>query len=229
MRTRPAALTPALLLALASTWVTASTADADPTVTDGQCSTATGITVVVDHQELGGGTATKCVEGAPAGSSSLEVIRLAGFTTEGTVHDGSGFVCRIDGRPGVNENIPLAADPEYREACVDTPPSGAFWAYFHAENGGSWTYSNLGPGNREAVPGGYDGFSFSLNAGEGANPPPGIQPSHDVVGPAPTTQAPTERVVVTDDGPPAGTYIGLGTVSVLALGGGVAWWRRRGQ
>lgn len=303
MRARPATLFPALLLALAGAWVTAPSADA-ATVTDGHCSTDTGVTVVVDHQELGGGIVVKCVEGYEPGASGLEVIRAAGFAPEGTVHDGSGFVCRLGGRPGVNETIPLASDPGYRETCVDTPPNGAFWAYFHADNGGAWTFSNLGAGNREAIPGGYEAFSFSLNRSEGANPAPGVQPSHEVVKPTPTPEqtiaapapapeptrtveprpkdespsaprkttrptvsanpvppsdAPTPEAsspspsvsapespevadepttvsatptasatVVTTPAPPVGTFIGLGAVGALALGGGAVWWRRRG-
>ena len=331
MRARPATLFPALLLALAGAWVTAPSADA-ATVTDGHCSTDTGVTVVVDHQELGGGIVVKCVEGYEPGASGLEVIRAAGFAPEGTVHDGSGFVCRLGGRPGVNETIPLASDPGYRETCVDTPPNGAFWAYFHADNGGAWTFSNLGAGNREAIPGGYEAFSFSLNRSEGANPAPGVQPSHEVVKPTPTpaqtiaapapapeptrtveprpkdespsaprkttrptvsanpvppsdaptpepttetptptptlaptpeasspspsvsapespevadepttvsatptasatvvtTPAPPVDAVMEDNDPPVGTFIGLGAVGALALGGGAVWWRRRG-
>ena len=43
-----------------------------------------------------------------------------------------------------------------------------------------------------------------------------------------TTPAPPVDTVVEDNDPPVGTFIGLGAVGALALGGGAVWWRRRG-
>lgn len=185
---RLAALPAAALLALAGALASPSAAHAS--VTDGQCSTATGVTLVVDYQELGGGRVVKCVEDVEPGTSALRLLRLAGMTSDGTIDDGPGFVCRINGRPGPNEALPLTADPNYREACTSTPPEEAFWGYWHATNGGSWTFSNWGAGNREVVPGGYEGFSFSLNHNRTSNPPPGLTPAHEVAHPEP--EPPTE-------------------------------------
>lgn len=186
MQPRPAALLTALLLAFAGSWVAQVPASA-ATVTDGQCSTDTGVTLVVDFQDLGGGMLVKCVEDVSE-ISALELLQYAGVTSEGTLHDGPSFVCRINGRPGPNETLAMDGDPQYRETCQDTSPDNAFWGYWHATNGGSWTFSGSGAGNREVTPGGYEGFSFSLNNRNGANPPPGLQPSHQVV--QPTTEAP---------------------------------------
>lgn len=322
MQRRPAALIAALFLALAGTGLSA-VPTAAATVTDGHCSTDTGVTLVIDHQQLGGGTIIMCVEDVPAGSSGLELLHLAGVTVEGTVHDGPGFVCRLNGRPGPNETLPITSDPHYREQCVATAPETAFWGYWHATNGGQWTFSSYGAGNREVIPGGYEGYSFSLNADRTSNPPPGVKPAHEVVrveepapapepapiqpttpapapvqtvepqpkveqprppartsrpnrpvtptptltpsptptstashtptptpsltetptpSPTPTptadtttfsptpmvTTAPPVEAIVEDEGPPIGTFIGLGTVAALGIGGGVVWWRRRG-
>lgn len=191
-----AALLSALALASCGAWAATPFAAA-ATVTDGRCSTDTGVTLVVDHQELGGGVVVKCVEDVPVGTSGLGLLRLAGFTSEGTVHDGSSFVCRVGGRPGPNETIPLSSDPGYREQCINTPPDDAFWGYWHATNGGSWTFSSYGAGSREVVPGGYEGLSFSLNNSSRSNPPPGLTPSHTVVTPVPAptpTPAPAPTI-----------------------------------
>jgi hypothetical protein len=64
----------------------------------------------------------------------------------------------------------------YREACVDTPPASAFWGYWQAEEGGKWQYSQAGVKNSAAAPGGFQGWSFSLNAPGGASPAPSIAP-----------------------------------------------------
>ncbi|MBB1484318.1 hypothetical protein H5392_10660 [Tessaracoccus sp. MC1865] len=208
MNVRPAALLASLFLAVAGSWVASPSASA--AVTDGHCTTDTGVTLVVDHQELGGGRIIKCVEDVPGGTSGLGLLKLAGLSAEGTLHDGPGFVCRINGRPSLNESIPVDGSPDYRERCVDTPPKTAFWSYWHAPNNGSWTFSQMGGGNREVIPGGYEGWSFSLNNTENSNPPPGVTPSHRVVKPqpAPTTKAPaptTQAPAATTTAPAATT------------------------
>lgn len=170
-----------LLTALASVPLASAT-----TATEGHCTDDVSVTVVVDYQELGT-THVRCVSGLPAGSTGRDALTAAGFVPTGTIHDGPGFVCRIDGRPAADETLTVAGQP-YRESCVRTPPSNAFWSYWHAPNGGSWTFSNFGVANREVIPGGYEGWSFSLNRTEQTNPAPRARPSHPVQ--APTTTAP---------------------------------------
>lgn len=191
MSIRPV-VTLASLLLLAGGWLAPLPAAA--AVTTGQCSTATGVTLVVDFQGLGGGRVVRCVEGVPRGTTGLGLLRLAGVSAEGTIHDGPGFVCRLNGRPGPNETLAIDGDPDYRESCIETPPSSAFWSYWHADNGGSWTYSQLGGANRQVERGGYEGWSFSLNKADGSNPPPGIKPSHEIVEAKPeATPSPTPK------------------------------------
>ncbi|AQP46090.1 hypothetical protein RPIT_08505 [Tessaracoccus flavus] len=161
-------------------------ADASP----GHCTSDSGVTVVVDFQELGGGTVVRCVDQVPAGTTGLQALRLAGFTHSGTIHDGPGFVCRIDDRPAATETLPVAGNEEYRETCVATPPKNAFWGYWHAPNGGEWTFSSFGGGARTVIPGGYEGWSFSLNRGTDSNPAPRVAPSHPVAPPATEPPAP---------------------------------------
>jgi hypothetical protein len=159
--------------------------------TPGYCKTKKGVTVVVDFNELGGGIVVRCAPG-PVGSgyTGLDALQDAGFTPEGTKRWGLQFVCRIAGKPAPDQKLPIKGDPNYREACVDTPPAEAFWSYWYAPNGGTWTLSAEGPVNRDAIPGGFEGWSFSLNHSQQTAPPPGVAPKrpHE---PPPTTPPPT--------------------------------------
>ncbi|SEG76007.1 hypothetical protein SAMN04489712_111108 [Thermomonospora echinospora] len=133
------------------------------TGTAGPCPTASGVTVVVDYQELGGATEVRCAPGAqPSGLAALE---NAGFTVTGTQRWGKAFVCRINGKPTA------ATEP-----CIDTPPASAYWSYWHAPNGGSWTYSSLGAGSYVPPQGSWEGWSFSKNKTPTTNPPPRVTP-----------------------------------------------------
>ena len=152
---------------------------------DGYCKDDTGVTVVVDYQGLGGGRVIRCADNFPAGGTGYDALHRAGFTTQGTAHDGDGFICRIGGRPSASETIPVKKYPNYKERCIDTPPAAAYWSYWHAPNGGSWTYSNYGAKNRAAIIGGFEGWSFSLNATASTNPRPGVAPKRPAAPPPP--------------------------------------------
>lgn len=147
----------------------------------------TGVTVVVDFQELdgNGGTAaptiTRCSPNANPGTdrTGIKALQDAGIAVAGTARWGLGFVCRLEGRPSATETIPLSSNPNYKEPCVNTPPAGAYWGYWHADGSGStWTYSSHGALNRNVVPGGFEGWSFSLNKSATTNPPPGVTPTN---------------------------------------------------
>lgn len=123
----------------------------------GKCTAATGVTVVVDFGNFGGGVVVRCAENASG--SGLSALHAAGFSTQGTIKDGPGFVCRIN-------NLPSPA----KEACQFTPKSGDNWSYWHAANGGSWSYSQAGAANRQVISGGFEGWTFG-----GA--PPAVTPT----------------------------------------------------
>ncbi|TRY19036.1 hypothetical protein FOJ82_08025 [Tessaracoccus rhinocerotis] len=200
-----------VMLPMLGAWLGAPTAEAAHH--DGPCTDASGVTVVVDHQELGGGVVVRCAQDfPPTGGTGLQALQLAGFIPAGTVKDGASFVCRINNRPAADEDLTVGGQA-YRENCIATPPDGAFWSYWHAKPGGQWTFSQLGAA-RSVQPGGYEGWSFSLGRTEGSNPPPGVkpaaipesEPSQRPTSPAPpappgTTTAPAPSTVA----PPAPT------------------------
>jgi hypothetical protein len=165
------------LLAGAAAWTTPQAHAAS----DGACPGDTGVTVVVDFHQLGGGVVVRCAKGSPG--NGFEALAKAGFDV---VQPSSmpGFVCRIDGQPGSD-----------REACVNTPPANAYWTYWNADAGGSWKYSQRGPGSRTPAPGTVEGWSWAQDSA-GNPPPPRIDPPWAAATPKPTprpTPKPTPR------------------------------------
>jgi len=119
------------------------------------CTGTSGVTVVVDFAALGGGVQVACAPGDPA--TGLAALQGAGFTVTGTARWGLAFICRINGKPTA------ATEP-----CVNTPPATAYWSYWHAPRGGSWSYSTSGATSYDPAPGSVEGWSF------GAGAPPSI-------------------------------------------------------
>jgi hypothetical protein len=156
----------------------------------GYCHTATGVTVVVDMTVLGGGVTVRCAPGSSgAGYSGLDALRGAGFSVTGTQRYGTAFVCRIQGRPTATEPLAIPGNPRYREQCVDTPPQTAFWSYWSAPNGGPWTYNTSGAASHDAIPGGFEGWAFSLSpSGSPATPRVAPVRPHQAPPPAPPSQ-----------------------------------------
>lgn len=142
--------------------------------TSGYCTTETGVTVVVDFRAFGGNIVVRCAPGPGGrGYTGLEAIQGAGFTVQGTKQYGLQFICKIQDRPRSQE-------------CLTTPPTDAYWGYWYAANGGTWTYSDLGASSHTTIAGGFEGWAFST----GSRTPPGIKPVRPRV-PTPTTTAPT--------------------------------------
>lgn len=166
---------------------------------DGICTGAdapTGVTVVIDFQELDGNggvpapTITRCSPNASPGTArtGIQALEDAGIAVTGTAQWGLGFVCRLEGRPSATETIPRTSNPTYKEACVVTPPGEAYWSYWHADGTGTtWTYSSYGALNRDVIPGGFEGWSFSLNRTATTNPAPRVTPHNPAVDPSSPT------------------------------------------
>ena len=122
-----------------------------------------GVWVVVDARGLGGSITTRCAPGTPG--SGLAALEGAGHAYS-FVPRNPGMVCTIDARP---------------EPC-NGAPADAYWSYWHAEAGGSWTYATRGAGNRTPPPGSVEGWRF----GDGSAPPGSAPPA---AAPAPPADA----------------------------------------
>jgi hypothetical protein len=199
---------------------------APATADAGACEGPDGVTVVVDLTDLGGGVSVGC---AGTGSmSGLQALQRAGFSVAGTLREGLAFICRIDDRPSAGERLAMAGSSGYREQCVDTPPTEAYWGYWYAAAGGKWVYGTAGPGNHTAIAGGYEGWRFELNRAQGQPPSPAYSPvSRASAAPAAAdTSTPSAVAPAVDQGSPLATVLALGGAVVLAVGGGALAWRR---
>lgn len=183
-----------LVLLTATGWPVAAPGAAPPATaidptrgSPGPCPDDTGVTVVVDFQQVGSGEVIVRCSPSAAGTG-LDALRGAGFQVEGVRRWGDSFICRIEGAPAPAEALPVQGDDGYTEACIDTPPATAYWSYWHASNGGGWEYSQWGVKNRSPIEGGFEGWSFSLNARADSNPAPRYAPVREAlpVDPTPT-------------------------------------------
>jgi hypothetical protein len=126
------------------------------------CSSAHGVSVVVDFNQLGGGVQTRCDRDG-AGESAWTQLEHVGFSLT-PVQRQPAFVCRVNGLPGAD------SDP-----CVNTPPSDAYWSLWWSDGkSGKWTYSSLSAASLKVPEGGYVGLSWQ---GQAAQAKPGAKPS----------------------------------------------------
>ncbi|MEU6019440.1 prenyltransferase/squalene oxidase repeat-containing protein [Streptomyces sp. NPDC047515] len=138
-----------LLLAMPMMLIAGTPAQADPL---DDCTPTKGAIVAVDFGPFGGGVERGC-DSTP--TTGYELLHEAGFTTEGTQHDGPAFICRIGLGPGTK--YPTTDD----ESCVLTPPATAYWSYWLASPGqDKWTYSRYGAMDRKPKDGDVDAWVY---------------------------------------------------------------------
>jgi hypothetical protein len=174
-------LLPLLVILTATGWLLSLGHEAIPahaTGRTGACTSAdkNAVSVVIDYQDLGGGTAVYCASNLASGATGVDALAAIGVSYQGT-SNGSGFVCRINGSPPPTQNITLPNGTTYQEKCLTTPPGNAYWSYWTAKPGGAWTYTTQGAFSRKVVFGTYEGWSFSLGGGIGQAPAPRVSPS----------------------------------------------------
>jgi hypothetical protein len=105
----------------------------------GSCTPTHGTVVAVDFAHWGGPIVRGCGVGRRSGYA---LLHAAGFTTAGDEHDGPAVVCRLG--DAVFHHGTLYPTPK-QQACVQTPPTTGYWAYWVAPRGTNhWAYSPLG-------------------------------------------------------------------------------------
>jgi hypothetical protein len=133
------------------------------------CSSADGVSVVVDFHELGGGVRTACVADG-GGRRASDLFPAAGFPLT-YVQRQPGFVCTVSGAP--------ADDP-----CVNTPPADAYWGLWWSDGkSGSWTYASTSAAGLTVPDGGYVALSWN---GSSTRSAPGAAPAPHQTQPTPT-------------------------------------------
>jgi hypothetical protein len=141
------------------------------------CSSDTGVTVVVDFHQLGGGVQTVC-DPDGAGKTAAALFPANGFPLEYVQHT-PGFVCRVSGKPADNP-------------CVNTPPSNAYWGLFWSNGDtGQWSYASSGAGGQKIPAGGSVAFSWQ---GSSSRSNPGVAPpQHDDQPSSSPSSSPTSK------------------------------------
>lgn len=148
------------------------------------CSDTTGVLVVVQFPD--GHIESGCAGGNP--SNGIDALHQAGFSTS-PVPQQPEAVCTIKGQPADHN-------------CWSPPKS---WSYWHAQRGGSWSFSNEGAATYHPAPGSVEGWRFDSNAAPTVPPPPAAnkpiptaKPTHHASHPAPaTTSTPTATPTAT--------------------------------
>jgi hypothetical protein len=138
-----------LVAAIAATSVSAlslaSNAEAAP------CGSRAGVTVVVEYGDPLGAS-VGCATDDP--TTGLEALKSAGHRYT-FVPRQPGFVCTIDARPNPCNN----------------GPANAYWSYWHAQPGGSWSYGSIGAGSYDPPSGSVEGWAFGSGKPPRSRPP----------------------------------------------------------
>ena len=165
------------------------------------CTTAGGVSVVVDFRELGGSTITACAPDG-GGKSAADVFASVGVNISYATRQ-PGFVCRVQGAP--------AGDP-----CVNASPASAYWGLWWADGSkATWIYSSYGVGGLTVPAGGSLGWSWQQDRESSGTVPPAVAPP---VAPAPIpTASPTSSP--TSSSSPSSTPSSSPTSSPTASGG----------
>lgn len=166
------------------------------------CTSAGGVSVVVDFRELGGSAIAACAENG-GGQSAAAIFESVGVKVDYAQRQ-PGFVCRVAGQP--------ATSP-----CVNTSPADAYWGLWWADGtSGSWTYSSSGVGGLIVPAGGSVGWAWQQDRQSiGAVPPGTAAPVAPAATPTPTptptpTSSPTSAPSPATPSPTGGTFGGDG-------------------
>ncbi|MFD1945432.1 hypothetical protein [Nocardioides aestuarii] len=126
------------------------------------CTSQSGVTVVVDFKQLGGGIDQACVSDQ---GQADDLFVAAGHALENV--QGQAFVCRVDGLPSADD-----------ESCARTPPANKYWGLWWSDGtDGAWTYSSQGAYSLDVPDGGAVAFAWN-NTSTAAKP--GVAPpDHD--------------------------------------------------
>lgn|GEM_PF-1067183 len=163
-----AALSAVTALVFVTIGATPAAATAEPV---GQCTTVSGVLVAVDFGHWGGPLVRGC---GSTPTTGFALLNQGGWFTQGTLHDGNAFICRI-GYAGFSagQGYPTSAT----EACVQTPPANAYWSFWRAGPGqNAWSYSQVGPASDSPQAGTVELWTFGATDLTGVRGLPVVSP-----------------------------------------------------
>ena len=209
-----AALLAALTVLLAPTAGATSRAPAaDPR---GSLCAGSGVNVVVDYQQLGGGIVQAC-DTAGGGKTASQVFADAGVKVT-PVSSFPGAACRVDGQPAEG-------------GCAKMPPADAYWGLY-IDKAGSWTYAPKGADELQLADGDFVAFSWQ---GTKTSTPPGVKPVEATASPSAaaspsaSASASSSSSSQQQQGGGVAWWIPVLAVVLLVVAGAVVLVRRRGR
>jgi hypothetical protein len=119
------------------------------------------IEVYTDFRALGQGYLTSECIATDVEMSAFDVLKKAGYVTEGTLEYGDAVVCRVNGKPDATV-----------ESCEGMPPAEAYWAVLVKEHqivpmpfgiSGEWGWAQVGINEIKLQPGDAIGLVFADN------------------------------------------------------------------
>ena len=184
-----------------------------PAASAATCTSAGGVSVVVDYRELGGGTVTACAPDG-GGRSAAAIFASVGVGITYATRQ-PGFVCRVNGVP--------TSDP-----CVNASPANAYWGLWWSDGSkASWTYSSYGVGSLTVPAGGSVGWSWQQDRAAGSSVPPSVAPPvmktttpTSTPSPSPTSSPSQTSSPTSSPSPGAGSAGGSAGGSGAGTGGG---------
>jgi hypothetical protein len=194
------------------------------------CTATSGVILAVDFGHWGGPVLRSC---GTTPTTGYALLNQGGWHTTGTEHDGPGFICRI-GYSGYRHDVQYPTPAQ--QACVQTPPASAYWAFWEAGPGQtSWTYSQYGAMSYHPEPGSislwvFGGTNLAGTAGSGV---PAISPQRlrttgsTAGGPGIINAPPMSASVSVSRGSAWPTLLAIAIVVLLAAAVGVGLMRRR--
>ena len=169
----------ALALVTAGAALVAPAAAGAPSAVCGATAAGIQVAVVVDRGTGAPSTVCVTVDDRATGAEVLEA-RARQLGTPPPRYE-NGLLCAIDGYP--TSGCVEGADEGYR-----------YWAYWHGDGSGGWTYSSLGPAGYRVRDGDVEGWAFQSGTSEAkASRPRAAATSCPDPAPTPTTTAPTSE------------------------------------
>lgn len=173
-RTLALALSAAALLSLslaACAPAATPTSDPKPEASEPSDASCSGVTLIVDTGDLevaDDPSTTTCID-TDSPIKGADAVAEAGLTTVGTTTYPDDVVCRVNGVPSEETELPGADGAAYHETCADMPSANAYWSLWVKPADGEWDYAQTGLSGLELNPGDSVELLFTLN-GEPASP-----------------------------------------------------------
>ncbi len=176
--------------------------------------TAEDVVVVVEPASLGGEPEVRCATGLGADAVAQDALVAAGHDLEET-SGSTPFVCRIDGRPGADE-----------ERCGASLSGSGYWAFLLADEGGDWTFAQTGLREQRVRPGQFVALRYQLLA-DGEDVPVQTRPTAETRERTPRETEVEEQDALRPSGGETAVTVALALVLLAVVAGIVVVARRR--